>query len=101
MVAFSTSQLPTSIDTVEKLSVWCAMVLNNVALQTTVQETSGLNQPVAVSQVFTYADTGVNKWRHVGRQSVEINPLWQTGAQKLWTYAQVISSTAIPTSFTS
>jgi hypothetical protein len=101
MVAFSTADLPTSINTVEKLHVWASMVLNNVALQATIQEVPNLSQPVAVSQIFTYADAGTQKWRHVGRVSVELDATWQTGAAKPWTYAQAVSATAIPTAFKS
>ena len=81
--------------------MWASMVLNNVALQTTVQEAPNLSQPVAVSQLFTYSDTGVQKWRHVGRMSCEVDPNWQSAAAKPWTYAQAISSSAIPTAFKS
>jgi hypothetical protein len=101
MVAFATADLPTSINTVEKLVVWAGNVLNNVALQTTVQEVAGISQPVAVSQIFTYNDAGTLKWRYVARVSVELSPNHQTGAAKLWTHAQNISATAIPTEFKS
>jgi hypothetical protein len=101
MVAFATSDLPTSINTVEKLAVWVGNVLNNVALQTTVQEVSGISQPVAVSQIFTYNDAGTLKWRYVARISVEISPNHQSGAAKIWTHAQNLSATAIPTDFKS
>lgn len=101
MTAFTTADLPTSINTIEKLAVWVAMATNNLNLQTTVQEVSGVAQPVAVAQIFTYNDNGVIKHRFVGRISVELNPSYQDGTAKLWTHAQNLSATAIPVGFKS
>ena len=101
MTAFSTADLPASINTLEKLGVWVALAMNNINQQTAVQEISGLNQPVAVSQLFEYDDNGVKKWRYVGRFSLEMSSNWQNGASKLWTHAQILSANALPTDFKS
>lgn len=101
MTAFSTADLPTSVNTLEKLSMWVALATNNINQQTSVQEIPNLNQPVAVAQLFEYDDNGVKKWRFVGRFSVEVSPNWQQGATKLWTHAQALSANALPTDFKS
>lgn len=101
MTAFTTADLPTNIDTVEKLAVWVSMVLNNINLQKTVQEVAGTSQPVAVSQLFVYNDNGTIKHRYVGRISVDISADYQQGTTKLWTHAQALSATATPTGFKS
>lgn len=101
MTAFSTSDLPSSVNSLEKLALWVSLALNNINQQTSVQEVQNLNQPVAVAQLFEYDDNGVKKWRFVGRQSIEVSPNWQQGATKVWTHAQALSATTIPTDFKS
>lgn len=101
MTAFSTADIPASIDTVEKLAVWVGEVLSNINFQTSIHEVPSVEQPVAVSQKFVYDANGVKKWRYVSRVSIELSSDHQFGATKLWTHAQALSSTAIPTSFKS
>lgn len=101
MTAFAPADIPASVDSLEKLAVWVTTALNNINLQNTVQEVSGVNQPVAVAQYFNYKVGETMKWRYVGRISVELAPEFQQGAAKLWTHAQNLSSTAIPTGFKS
>lgn len=101
MTAFTTADLPASINTLEKLSVWVSMALSNINQQTAIQEISGLNQPVAVAQLFEYDDNGVKKWRFVGRHSIELSGNWQNGTAKVWANAQILSANALPTDFKS
>jgi hypothetical protein len=101
MTAFSSADLPSSINTIEKLAVWVSMAMNNLNQQTSIQEIVNLNQPVAVSQIFEYTDGAVKKWRFVGRISVELSANWQQGATKMWTHAQALTATTIPTDFKS
>lgn len=101
MTAFSTADIPGSIDTLEKLIVWASTVLNNINLQNTVYEVPSVQQPVAVAQIFAYESNGTQKWRYVGRQSIELSSDYQAGTTKLWTHAQNLSANAIPTGFKS
>jgi hypothetical protein len=101
MVAFLKTDLPDSVNTVEKLAYWAVAVLNNVDYQSVVQEVPGTNQPTTVFQQFSYLDSGTRKWRFVGRVSTEISPNFQKGDAKPWTYVQALSSNAIPTEFKS
>jgi hypothetical protein len=101
MTVFTSADIPASVNTLEKLAVWVSQALSNLNQQTAVQELSGLNQPVAVAQIFEYDDGGQKKWRFVGRQSIELSPNWQTGATKLWANAQILSASALPTDFKS
>lgn len=99
MAAFQKTDLPDSVNTVEKLAFWAISVLNNIAFQDTVEEVSGVKQPLTVFQTFSYMDATTRKWRFVGRVSCEINPNFQRGDAKPWTYIQAISSNAVPAEF--
>ena len=100
MVAFSAADLPASINSVEKLSVWATTVLNNLHFQQTIQEAPGVIERVAVSQPFPITSTEPYKWRYVGRVSVELSSNWQ-GNGKVWEHAQPLSASTIPLDFKS
>lgn len=99
MVAFQKTDLPDSVNTVEKVAFWAISVLNNVDYQSTVNEVPNVDQPTTVFQQFSYVEGATRKWRFVGRVSLEINPTFQQGDAKPWTYIQALSSNAIPASF--
>jgi hypothetical protein len=101
MVAFSTADLPASVNTVEKLAVWAGMVLNSTAKQVTVQEIPNVVQPVAVQTILAYQEGGQFKDRAIIRVSVELDPVYTQGSTKLWTHALNVSTSAIPTGFRS
>jgi hypothetical protein len=101
MVAFQKTDLPDAVNTVEKVAFWAISVLNNVDYQGTVYESPGVAQPTTVFQTFSYEESGTRKWRFVGRVSLELNPNFQRGDSKPWTYLQALSSNAIPTEFKS
>lgn len=101
MTAFAPTDLPSSINTVEKLAVWCAMVLNHLNPNTTAVEAPNTAVRVATSGLFYIVDSDPPRWRHVGRQSIPMNANWQRGTAKVWTFAEDLSSAAIPTEFKS
>lgn len=101
MVAFLTTDLPTSINSVEKLNVWSSWVLQHLHPTMTVIESSGNAQLAVTSSPFfvTVSDPAV--WRLISRSSISLNSNWQRGAGKIWTFANDLSSASIPTEFKS
>lgn len=100
MTAFNTSQLPASIDSVEKLSAWCSSVLNYLYNDVTVAESVNNNTRVAQSAPFELTSTDPFSWRLISRQSLPLSRDW-ISAGKVWEYAQPLGSATIPTSFQS
>jgi hypothetical protein len=98
MVAFSVSDLPASVNTVEALAVWASTVLNNLHFQQEIQEAPGIIEKVAVSQCFPIQVNGAYEWRHVGRVSVKINSNFQYSG-KLWNHVVPLSNASIPQDF--
>lgn len=101
MVAFSPADIPSSIDTLEKLSVWCSTVLQHLHPEQTVLEAPGITELVATASPYQIIVNGDFTWRNIARQSIELNPNWQRGATKLWTHALPLSTQAIPVEFKS
>jgi len=92
------TQVPSQIDTVEKLHVWSGLVLANINPALTAIEGVGYTERVSQAGIFyVQAD---NKYRALIRGSLQISPDYLGGGAKLWTYTQPLSGTAIPAIFT-
>ncbi|BBD60604.1 hypothetical protein NIES2109_34030 [Nostoc sp. HK-01] len=92
------TQIPSQIDTLEKLAIWCGLALANVNPSLTAIEGVGYTERVSQAGIFyVQAD---NKYRALIRHSIQMSPDYLAGGAKLWTYAQELSNTAIPTIFT-
>lgn len=104
MTAFVKTDIPDSVDTVEKLALWLGNLLNYLnpsasAVEGTSEEDL---ESVRSAQFFPYLikkSSTEQNWQVVTRQSITINPDWQTGENKIWTYAQEISTSSIPAAF--
>jgi hypothetical protein len=83
------TDIPSNITTLEQLNVWTSRCLTN--LNSAINATEGENyvQRAAQSSVFYIA--AVDKFRHVGRASIEMSPDHLTGLAKDWMYAQELS----------
>lgn len=101
MTAFTTTDIPASVNTVEKLAVWCATVLNHLYPTVTAVEATGLAERVAQSGPYEITATDPPQWRNVARLSIPLNANWQRGASKIWANAEDIGSSSIPTEFKS
>ncbi len=104
MTAFTSADIPASVDTVEKLAVWLGNLLNYLNPAASAVEGTSENDLVNVrsAQFFPYLikkSSTEQDWQIVTRQSIAIDPNWQTGESKIWSYAQEISTLAIPASF--
>lgn len=99
MTAFTTTDLPSSIDTVEKLALWCGSVLNNLYPSVTAIEGVGNASRVAQSQPFEVTAVEPTQWRFITRQSIPLNRTWQEGTQPIWNYAENLGNSSIPNNF--
>ncbi|BCL34247.1 glucose-6-phosphate dehydrogenase [Nostoc sp. MS1] len=93
------TDIPSNINTLEKLAVWCGLALANINPSLTSVEGVGYTERCAQAGVFyIQAD---NKYRALIRNSVQMSPDYLAGGAKLWTYAQELSNTALPATFKS
>lgn len=93
------TDIPSNINTVEKLAAWCSQVLANLNPSATAIEGVGYTERVAQSGIFYVAAD--NKYRRLIRLSLEISPDFEAGGLKPWQYAQEVSNTPIPAAFKS
>lgn len=100
MTAFVTSDLPATIDSLEKLAVWVGVCLNNLNPDLTAIEAPNISELVATAHPYAVTASGVFEWRMITRQSIKLNSNWQR-AGKIWIHAQPISTTALPPDFRS
>lgn len=102
MVAFNAAtDLPPSIDTVEKLAVWTATVLNHLYPAATIVEGAGNASNQATAAPFQITANDPPNWIHIGRVSLQLSSNWQRGNTKIWANAQPIGNAAIPVEFKS
>lgn len=100
MVLFVVSDLPTSINTVEKLEVWCTTVLQHLHPSLTVIEQVGQAERAVSAQPFFITSSDPQTWRYITRTSIALNANWQrTG--KIWQHALDLSNASIPAEFKS
>jgi hypothetical protein len=93
------TQIPSNINTLEKLVAWAGLCLANTNPTLEAIEGQGYSERVAQSNIFYIrAD---NRSRLIIRASLPISNDYLAGGQKTWNYAQDLSNTAIPTIFTS
>lgn len=96
MVAFQTTDLPASIDTVEKLAAWSLTVLNYLHPILTATEATGSAERVATAAPFYITADPSPKWRYIGRFSFVLNQQFQTGQAKIWANVEQLSTQSIP-----
>jgi hypothetical protein len=91
------TDIPSQINTLEKLVAWANLALANVNPALTAIEGVGYTERCAQAGVFYVAAD--NKYRLLGRVSVQMSADYLAGGAKMWTYAQELSNTALPATF--
>lgn len=104
MTAFTPADLPPTINSVEKLAVWAAEVLQNLYPNLTTVEflnESGTPQNSRVVESCKFFLTAPNppEWRHLSRFSFRLSPNHQVEG-KIWEHIQDLGTSAIPTGMT-
>ncbi|WP_416671599.1 glucose-6-phosphate dehydrogenase [Egbenema bharatensis] len=93
------TDIPSQINTLEKLTAWCQLTLQHINPQMRAIEGVGYEERVAQAGIFYVAAD--NKYRLLGRTSIQISADYLAGGMKQWQYAQELSTTAIPATFRS
>lgn len=91
------TDIPSQIDTLEKLHVWSGLALANINPSIIAIEGVGYQERVAQAGIFYVAAD--NKYRALIRGSIEMTGDYLAGGAKMWTFAQPFSNTAIPALF--
>lgn len=97
MTAFTKAQIPNEVNTIEKLVVWGAMMLNQLYRTQTAIEGDGVPQRVA--QFGPYFVPNDNTTRALLRVSVQVNNDYASSGNKLWEEVQDLGISAIPDDF--
>lgn len=92
-----TTDIPSQINTLEKLYVWAGLALANINPSLTAIEGVGYTERCAQAGIFYVAAD--NKYRALIRGSVQMSPDYLAGGAKQWTFAQELSNTALPAIF--
>lgn len=98
MVAFTRTDIPDGVNTLEKLAVWVDTLLQHLHPEVTAIEAAGGSDRVAISQPWYISASNPPAWRVISRSSIAISSNWQRGG-KIWNFAQDLSSATIPGEF--
>lgn len=91
------SQIPASIDTVEKLGAWVGLLLHRANGTLKVIESPGFSDYACQASVFQ-ADDGTQ--RLVIRLDLQLSDDYAESGAKLWTQTVPFSNVAIPAAYT-
>ncbi|MBN3943493.1 glucose-6-phosphate dehydrogenase [Nostoc sp. NMS9] len=98
MTAFNpATDIPSQIDTLEKLAAWVGAALFNINPGLVVTE--GVGYTERACQAGNYWVAADSKTRMIVRLSLEVSPDQASGSNKNWTYIQPLSNTALPAAF--
>ena len=93
------TQIPASINTLERLAMWALMGLRRVNPTLSIIEVA--NQPAEKVAQTALVQADNNTIRFIGRVSLEIpSDYADDNTEKLWMKALELSNTAIPTAYT-
>jgi hypothetical protein len=99
MTAFAPSDIPSEINTIEKLEVWCSQLLSHLNPDQVAVEATGSQSRTASAAPFYITASDPSVWRHISRLSIPLSRDWQGGGNQMWNYAQELSVLPIPASF--
>lgn len=99
MTPFIPANIPTSVNTVEKLNTWTAMILNQLYATQTAIEGDGLPQRVAQYGLYNVAND--NSVRVLLRTSFKIENNFGSSGQKVYTLVDDLGTDPIPTEYLS
>lgn len=101
MTAFVAANIPSNVDTVEELLVWCASALAEVNPTTNIQTGAGTAEPVVSAQTFNFVSESTDPQRFVVVAYIPLTANWRSEG-KIWsTGIAEISSNALPAGYTS
>jgi hypothetical protein len=95
MTTLTLSQIPSNINTLEKLHLWSGLALRAMNSGNAVTEVNGaLPENVAQVPVIETPNHGV---RHIVRVQIELDPAYASDkTKKLWEFAKELTGGALP-----
>lgn len=93
------TDIPSQITTLEELAAWACLSL--AFINPTIKAVEGVGYEERCAQAGVFYVQAENKYRFLGRISLEMNIAHLAGAQKTWKYAQALSNTSMPNDFIS
>lgn len=94
------TDIPSSINTVEKLIVWSNALMSELYQETLVVEAVNVQERVFQYSPFLVTAVDPSIWRVINRSSIELDKNWRRQG-KIWTYAKEVGTIPIPTDFKS
>jgi hypothetical protein len=94
----ASNQIPSSINTVEKMVAWAGLLLHRGNPTLKVNESLNYSDFAAQASLFTAQD---GTTRLVIRCCIEVDPAFAEANAKLWTQVKSMSEQAIPAAYTS
>lgn len=94
------TDIPTNINTVERLSAWCALVLQSTAGSVLINEVAGGAPELAASSA-PFQITAVSNdfhFRLLSRQSLRLSADWYS-SNRLWMGVQELATGSVPAAF--
>jgi hypothetical protein len=96
MTTLTLNQIPSNINTLEKLALWTALTLRSLNGSNAIVEANGL-LPELVAQCPTI-ETPNNGVRQICRLNIGLNPNYASDkTKKLWEFAEELTGGALPT----
>lgn len=99
MTTLNLANIPDGINTVEKLHAWSSLALMNMFPDVTALEVAGQVDRAIIAQVWPITSGASLNYRLITRSSLIVSPNWLRGG-KLWTHAQELGATTLPSEFT-
>lgn len=99
MTAFTSTDIPSNINTLEKLHAWSGLALARCNPTAKVLESAN-GDPVRIVEVVTIKDD-VGIYRLVVRTALPLDPNYAESTVKLWELIQDIDNVGIPSAFKS
>lgn len=90
------SQIPSEIDTVEKLAAWCGLLLHRGNSSLKVMTSPGITDYVTQASIYTADD---QTERLVVRLDIELQTAYAASGAKIWTQVKPFSELAIPAAY--
>ena len=99
MTTLALAQIPSDINTVEQLALWCDLVLTAVNGQSaSIEAPNTVPEPIAQYNVFTAPNDGL---RILSRLNIPLDPAVAADrTKKFWRFAKEMSTGTVPASYT-
>jgi hypothetical protein len=100
MTAFAPANVPSSIDTLEKLAAWALSALAEINPSVTIQTTAGTVEKAVQTQTFDFRNQATSPERLVVTAFLPLSAGWRSNG-KLFGRVTELSSTPLPAAYTS